>query len=135
MAAEHPLAGMDEVPVGALDGHDLLLPSEDDAGEWVDFVRAFCRQAGVVPRRWPGVTHGSVSAADVVRQGECVVPTAAWAEPPEGIVFRPLVDPVPLFPWSLMWLTEAERRAEVATFLDAARAVAAEEGWAEEARA
>lgn len=129
MAEGHPLARRDPVPVGALDGVELLLPSEESAREWVDLVAAFCREAGIAPRRWPGVTHGSVAAAEVVREGRCVVPTAAWADPPAGLVFRRLAAPAPSIPWSLVWSGQGEDRPELQAFLGAARGVSAERGW------
>ena len=87
MAATHPLAEFDEVPVAKLADYDLLLPSAAAAPEWVRFVRDFCREAGVEAHRWPGTTHGSVGAAEVVADGDCVVPTVAWAAPPDSLVF------------------------------------------------
>ncbi len=129
MSAAHPLAAREHVRIAELADVELLLPARDVAPEWLELVAGFCREAGVAPRRWPGVTHGSVAAAEVLREGVCVVPTARWADPPAGLVFRPLIEPVPILPWSAMWARDAERRGEVAAFLDAARATGAERGW------
>jgi DNA-binding transcriptional LysR family regulator len=129
LAAGHPLAARASVPVAMLADIPLLLPSEQAAPEWTNFVRQFCAQAGITPRRWPGTTHGSVQAAEVLRHGDCAVPTVAWARPPDGVVFRPLVQPAPLFPWSVMTARTAVRPAEVDTFLRCARAVSAAESW------
>jgi DNA-binding transcriptional LysR family regulator len=128
MASDHPLAADDRVPVGRLAEFELLLPSGDAAGEWVSFVDDFCRRAGVEPRRRPGATHGSVSAAEVLREGACVTPTAAWTEPLDGLVFRPLVDPIPLLPWSLAWRA-GDDDAAIAALVQCARATADERGW------
>jgi DNA-binding transcriptional LysR family regulator len=128
MAADHPLAAQDEVPVARLADVDLLLPSQDAASEWVDFVHDICRAAGFEPRRWPGVTHGSISAAEVLRDGGCVTPTAAWIEPLDGLAFRPLVDPVPVLPWSLAWRAD-DHRGELAALVACARDTADERGW------
>jgi DNA-binding transcriptional LysR family regulator len=128
MAADHPLAAQDEVPVARLADVELLLPSQDAAAEWVDFVHDVCRAAGFAPRRWPGVTHGSISAAEVLRDGGCVTPTAAWVEPLDGLAFRPLVDPTPLLPWSLAWRAD-DQRAELAALVECARESAEERGW------
>jgi len=128
MAADHPLAAEDSIPVARLAEVDLLLPSQDAAAEWVRFVCDFCRAAGVEPRRWPGVTHGSIAAAEVLREGRCVTPTAAWTEPLDGLAFRPLVDPVPLLPWSLARRADDDR-AEVTALAQCASATAAELGW------
>jgi DNA-binding transcriptional LysR family regulator len=128
MAADHPLAAEDAIAVARLAEVELLLPSQDAAAEWVRFVCDFCRAAGVEPRRWPGVTHGSIAAAEVLREGRCVTPTAAWTEPLDGLAFRPLVDPVPLLPWSLARRADDER-AEVTALAQCASATAAELGW------
>ena len=93
-----------------------------------------CRAAGVVPRRWRGVTHGSAAAAEVVREGRCVVPTTAWAAPPPGVVFRPLVEPVPVIRWAVLVRAADLDRAEVAAFRRTAAAVSAEREWARPAR-
>ena len=128
VAEDHPLAALDPVPIAALADVELLLPSDDAASEWVEFVIDFCRRAGFTPRRWPGVTHGSVSAAEVVREGRCVTPTNAWTDPPVGIVFRPL-HPAPVSRWSMVWRPEPEPAEELAAFLACARQVRAARGW------
>jgi DNA-binding transcriptional LysR family regulator len=128
MAARHPLAAREAVPVAALEGVGLLLPSDEAAGEWVAFVQAFCRDAGFAPRRFDGATHGSVSAAELLREGRCVTPTCAWTEPLAGLVFRPLVDPVPVMPWSLA-LRSGDERTEVRALLRSVRETIRIENW------
>jgi DNA-binding transcriptional LysR family regulator len=128
LAEGHPLAALDPVPIGALEEVELLLPSDEAAAEWVAFVTDFCRRGGVTPKRWPGVTHGSVSAAEVVREGRCVVPTTAWAERPAGIVFRAL-QPAPVFPWSMAWRPDPVPSRELAAFLRCARQVRDARRW------
>lgn len=127
MAAGHRLAARDEVPVAELADEALLLPSEEAAGEWVRFVATFCRQAGVTPQRWRGITHGSSAAAEIVAGGECVVPTCAWRRVPERIVFRPLV-PTPVFAWSMLSHPDAHRFRPLRATV---RHLAADEGWSE----
>lgn len=129
MAQDHPLAAGAEVPLRGLEGIPLLLPSDEAAGEWTAFVLMELRRAGVSPRRYAGTTHGSVAAAEVMREGACVVPTLAWTDPPPDLVFRPLGERAFLFPWSMMWLEGGHERAEVSAFLAAARGVASERGW------
>jgi DNA-binding transcriptional LysR family regulator len=127
MARDHPLAALPAVPVARLTDVDLLLPSDRAAVEWVEFVASFCRQAGARFRRWPGVTRGSQGAAEVVRDGACVVPTARWTDPPPDLVFRPLVEPTPILSWALM--TAGDSSGQVDALLESARAVSAESGW------
>lgn len=134
VARDHPLAARATVPVAALADEELLLPADETDGGWVALVHAACRAAGVEPRRWPGTTYGSQAAADVVREGRCVVPTATWAQRPSGVVFRPLVDPVPVLPWSVVVRAEDVDRPEVAAFRATARSVAAERRWSRAGR-
>jgi DNA-binding transcriptional LysR family regulator len=128
-ARTHLLATERAVRVAALAGEQLLLPADGTAPDWVDTILATCRAAGVEPRRWNGVTHGSAAAAAVVAQGRCVVPTTAWAAPAPGVVFRPLVDPTPVVRWAVLTRPQDAERPEVAAFLRVARMVAAEREW------
>jgi len=132
MATDHPLADLEAVPVAKLAGYELLLPSEAAAPEWLRFVEDFCREAGITAQRWPGTTHGSVGAAEVVAEGTAVVPTAAWAAPPADLVFRPLVEPSPVLTWAMMLAKGSVERPEIRALADTVRAVSAELGWLEE---
>lgn len=127
MAAEHPLAGAAAVPVAALRDVPLLLPADEAAAEWNAFVSALCREAGFVPRRHADSTHGSLAAAEVLREGAAVTPTVPWREPPADLVFRPLEPPVS-YPMSAMWRAD-DPTGPVQLFLDAAELVAGEQGW------
>jgi DNA-binding transcriptional LysR family regulator len=129
MGGHHELARLDAVPVAQLAGVDLLLPSDTAAIEWNEFVAHFCAQAGVRPRRWPAATHGSVAAADVLRSTACVTPTVAWADPPADLLFRPLVEPTPLYAWSVMTAPTAEDRPELRGFKRSIHALSVEAGW------
>jgi len=129
MTSDHPLSRLDAVPVARLADVDLLLPSDKEAIDWVEFVAQFCRQAGIHMRRWPGVTHGSRGAADVVRQGGCVVPTNQWVDPPDDLVFRPIIDPIPVFSWAMMIAPSAQSTPQVETFVTCTRWVAKLNGW------
>jgi DNA-binding transcriptional LysR family regulator len=127
MSARHPLAARDSVPISELRDVPLLLPSDAAAGEWNAAITGLCRQAGFVPRRHPAVTHGSVAAADVLRDGRTATPTVPWRDPPDDLAFRPL-DPPASYPMSAMWIGE-DPPAGVRAFLDAAEQLAGERGW------
>jgi DNA-binding transcriptional LysR family regulator len=130
-AKSHALAALNEVPVANLADLELLLPSPSAAPEWIEFVERFCGQAGVQIRRWSGTTYGSVAAADVLREQSCVVPTVAWADPPDDIVFRPLVNPRPVFTWSLMTAPGAQGCPELEALAACIRALRNEYAWLE----
>lgn len=127
LAADHPCAEQPEVPLAALADEVWLLPPDDVAPEWNQLVLRCCLQAGFRPRRYPGTTWGPAAAAELAVERRCVVPTNAWLTAPSEVAFRPLVDPVVQFPWSVMWADEPSETVEA--FLAAARAVATSHGW------
>jgi DNA-binding transcriptional LysR family regulator len=129
MAAGHKFAELEVVPVSLLADVEVLLPAETAAIEWIEFVTQFCGKAGVRPRRWPGATHGAAAHAEVLREAGCVVPTVAWLDPPADLVFRPLVDPTPVMPWSLMTPPGADDDLRLNALRECARGVAAEHRW------
>jgi hypothetical protein len=111
-----------------LAGIELLLPSDDAAVEWVEFVRWFGAEAGVTPRRWADATHGSVAAAEVLRENGCVTPTVASAAPPADVVFRPLVQPTPVMTWSMMISPVTTERADLDAFVHCVRSLDDDDG-------
>lgn len=129
VAADHRWAGRESVTVAELGTEPLLLPARETAAEWRAFVADVCARAGITMTPWRNVTHGSVAAAAEVRSGHCVVPTTEWTEPPDGLVFVPLVDPVPVFPWSLMWAAGRGDDPAVQVVRAAATVVGDRFGW------
>ena len=112
LAADHPCAAQPAVSVAALADEVWLLPPDDAAPEWNQLVLRHCQEAGFRPRRYPGTTWGPAAAAELALERRCVVPTNAWLTVPDGVVFRPLVDPEIRFPWSVMWAGEASEPVE-----------------------
>jgi DNA-binding transcriptional LysR family regulator len=129
LVADHPWASRAQIHVADLAEVPLLLPSAEAAGEWRTFVVTFCRQAGFEPQPWRHVTHGSVAAAEAVRTGGCVVPTTAWTDPPRDLVFLPLVEPAPVFSWSVMWRQGARSQPAVRAFRQSSRIAAQRGRW------
>jgi DNA-binding transcriptional LysR family regulator len=127
MGRDHPLARGASVARSDLEDQPLLLPSEEAAGEWNAAIAALLREAGFVPRRHPGSTHGSVGAAEVLRGGVVVTPTTPWHAPPPDLVFLPLAPPA-TYPMSAMWMAE-DPSPPVGAFLAAADALAGELAW------
>jgi len=133
--ADHPCAAATEVPTAALADELWLLPSDELAPEWTEQVVTLCQQAGFRPKRYPGITHGTAAAAELVAEGRCVTPTVARLDVPQGVALRPLVRPAALFPWSMMWRDEGtdgavtERGVALARLLEVARATSQAHGW------
>jgi DNA-binding transcriptional LysR family regulator len=129
MSASHRLAKQDTVAVAQLGDHELLLPSDESGGEWNQFISVVCAQAGVTVKASSSTVHGPTVTADLLRETNVLLPTLTWADPPVGIAFRPLVEPQPSFPWSLMTTAASALHSQVAAFLESARAIAHEQNW------
>jgi len=101
---DHPFASLDEVPVAALAREPLLLAAEIQAPEFNQFVVETCQSAGFTPTVYEGTVESVRAAAELVAQGRCLycVPSSCIASLP-GIMWRPLIEPVSHYPWSILW--------------------------------
>lgn len=129
LAAEaHPLAQGGVAAVTGLRGQPVALAEDVRAPEFNDFVTEICARAGFAPTRFHGSVQSVRAAAHLVGQHGCValVPRSSDLRLP-GIRWRPL-DPVCLYPWSLLWRA-ADARSTVRAVRDAARALADKLGW------
>jgi DNA-binding transcriptional LysR family regulator len=129
MSTDHSLAAQDTVGVTQLGDYELLLPSEESGSEWNQFISMAWAQAGVTVQRASSTVHGSTLTSELLREGDLVLPTLTWADPPAGIAFRPLVEPELSFPWSLMTSAVSARLPEVLRLLESSRRVAHEQNW------
>jgi hypothetical protein len=129
LPASHPLASLDAVPVSALAGLEIdANPADPEAPEWSDLVDQFLELSGARPTAPHLVAAGLENQADhLVRQGIPILTGIDHAEVPGGAL-RPLVDPVPMFPWSILWRRGAEA-AVIRAIVTAAAALGAEHGW------
>ncbi|MGW1886745.1 LysR family transcriptional regulator [Streptomyces sp. NPDC001970] len=128
---DHPLAPLTEVPLDALAGETLYAGAGNTAtAEWTDLAaRLFAGRGIAMAAPFPEI-NGQEEFVRVVRKRRwSVLASTEFLEIP-GMVVRPLADPVPLSPVSLVW-----RRGLKHPGLDALRAaaaaLAAEEGWLE----
>jgi DNA-binding transcriptional LysR family regulator len=125
----HRLARLPAVPVSALAAEPLLLAEEGRAPEFNQFVVELCRSVGFVPTVYRGTVESIRAAADLVRQGRCVVcaPGSCRSAVPE-VVWRPLVQPVSLYPWSVLWRRD-DRSEQVHAVVTGARRLSRELAW------
>ena len=127
LPAGHPLAEQAAVPVRSLRGFEIDgLPGHADAPEWTDLIQQFFALSGAhsTPPHLPAI--GLEEAGHhLVRQGLPILASADHVEVPGGVL-RPLVDPVPLYAWSMAW-----RRGSAGEGIAALRAAAAELGTLE----
>jgi DNA-binding transcriptional LysR family regulator len=126
---DHHFAGLVRVPVAALAAEPILLAEDAQAPEFNQFVVELCREADFVPTVYEGTVESSRAAADLVARGRCVycVPSScAWTLP--GTVWRPLSEPAPLYPWSILWRAD-ETAEHVKAVITHAKALSREAGW------
>ena len=127
----HPLAGMDTVPTAALDGVEMdLNPASPDAPEWSDLVRQLIALTGAwaTPDHIPAVGLDD-QAHHLVQQGLPILTSVDHVEVPGGVI-RPIVDPIPVYPWSMAW-RPGSHPAGLAAIRDAATTIGQAEGWLE----
>ncbi|MFD9909725.1 LysR family transcriptional regulator [Streptomyces sp. NPDC059063] len=125
----HPLAELDEVPLDRLAGASVYAGAGNDRTlEWTDLAHRLFEGRGieVAPPAPLAIGHEEF-ARIMAKHRNPVLAVVGFPELP-GAVLRPLVDPVPLSPVSLVW-----RRGLRHPGLDALRRAAAElaaaEGW------
>jgi DNA-binding transcriptional LysR family regulator len=128
----HRLAASPGVPVATL-AEPLLFAEEQRAPEFNQFVIELCRSVGFVPTLYHGTVESLRAAVDLVMQGRCVLcaPVSCVSALP-GISWRPLVEPVSRYPWSVLWRA-ADHSQHVCALVACARALSREHAWLEPA--
>ncbi|MFJ3924961.1 LysR family transcriptional regulator [Streptomyces sp. NPDC090022] len=126
---DHRLAGLERVPVGALAGERVYAGAGNPRTlEWTELARRLFEGRGVALAPPAPVAVGKEEFRRVMtKTRNPVLVTVDFLDMP-GSVKRPLVDPVPLSPLSMVW-----RKGSGHPALDALRAAAAElataRGW------
>ena len=126
---EHRFASLEGVPVATLAQEPLLLAEEVQAPEFNQFVVELCRSADFTPTVYEGTVESIRAAADLVVRGRCLycVPSSCISALP-GIMWRPLIDPVSYYPWSILWRA-ADDSDHVRTIIRCARTMSQRLGW------
>jgi DNA-binding transcriptional LysR family regulator len=125
----HRFAGLEGVPVAELATEPLLLAEEARAPEFNQFTVEMCRAAGFTPAVYGGTVESIRAAADLVAQGRCLycVPSSCIAALP-GTIWRPLTEPAPCYPWSVLWRA-TETSGHVHAVVSCAQAMSQRPGW------
>nr|BFE84288.1 hypothetical protein GCM10020093_068890 [Planobispora longispora] len=118
------------MPVAALSGELLLFGEETRSPEFNQFVIELCRTAGFAPNVYEGTVESTRAAADLVLQHRCVLclPVSSRTSGQPGTVWRPLIEPVAHYPWSLLWRV-GDRPAHVTAVIGSARQLARRLDW------
>jgi DNA-binding transcriptional LysR family regulator len=122
LPADHPLAGLEVVPMAALAGTQVdTSAGNEQAPEWVDLGARLLAAFDAEPS--PPHPHAAGLEETVRHLRAEGRPILTLSERPlvAGVVVRPLTDPVPLYPWAMVHPRELRHPA-----LDALRAGADE---------
>jgi DNA-binding transcriptional LysR family regulator len=128
---EHPLAARETVPLSALRGSQVdVSAGNHEAPEWVDLGVRLLTAFGAEPS--PAHLHAAGLDETVQHLRSHGRPILTLIERPvtPGVVVRPLTDPVPLYPWTMVFHRDLRHPG-----LDALQATAGElarqENWHE----
>jgi hypothetical protein len=104
LPAEHPLATLDSVPLAALrDTQVDISAGNEQAPEWVDLGMRLLAAFGAEPS--PPHPHAQGLEETVWHLHAEGLPILTLLERPAvpGVVVRPLTEPVPLYPWTMIF--------------------------------
>ena len=131
LPAAHPLAAWPEVPVAELAGQTLYAGAGNpETVEWTEYARALFAgpAAGAqLVQPFPKIEGEAEFSRLVRKRGWSVLASTVFTRVP-GMVLRPLVDPVPLSPVSLVW-RGGLRHPGLDALASAASSLAVAEGW------
>ncbi|MFI5757422.1 LysR family transcriptional regulator [Streptomyces sp. NPDC051569] len=128
---DHPLAARAEVPLAALAGETVYAGAGNpDTAEWTELARRLFagRSVDIAPPAPMAAGAGEFGRV-MAKHRTPVLAVVNFPEMPDTVL-RPLVDPVPLSPLSLVWRTGADHPG-VRALRDAAAELSREEGWLE----
>ncbi|WP_030614486.1 LysR family transcriptional regulator [Streptomyces sclerotialus] len=129
LPAEHPLAARAAVPVDALAGETLYTGAGNaHTAEWTALAARLFEGRGIrAAAPYPEIDGPAEFLRVVRKRGWSVLASVEFIEVP-GMVLRPLVDPVPLSPVSVVW-RRGLRHPGLDALRDAARELGAAGGW------
>jgi DNA-binding transcriptional LysR family regulator len=127
---DHALAGLEVVPLAALDGLEIDVNIDDPASpEWTDLALQLLALAKARPVAAHPTAIGVAEASHHLRrQGLPILTGLDMADVPGGVV-RAIVDPTVLFPWSIVYRRGSEVEPGVASLLQSARSKSQAERW------
>ncbi|MEV7088756.1 LysR family transcriptional regulator [Streptomyces sp. NPDC093085] len=129
--AGHPLAALPEVPLGALAGERVYAGAGNPGtAEWTALARhLFAGRPAEVAAPAPMAVGAEEFRRVMAKHRQLVLAVVDFPVMPDTVL-RPLVDPVPLAPLSLVW-RKGGRHPGLRALRAAATVLAAEGGWLE----
>lgn len=122
--AGHDLAGHEQIAMAELRTCPMLLHVAEEAAEWADWNDEAAAAFGLrIEHRLHGHGRGAANAAVVGLRAPAFAPLEAPV--PSDVVVRSVIDPIPVYPFSVVWRPSPTTDGVVR----AMREVAAERGW------
>jgi DNA-binding transcriptional LysR family regulator len=107
LPTHHPLAALAEVPLESLRGTGLCIRAGNHATPgWEHAVLQLLAPFGADPTKAHPHVHGADELAQHIRDRDAPILTMSTQPDVPGAVLRPVVSPVALFPWTMMWRTD-----------------------------
>lgn len=129
LPADHALAQLPAIPGAALAGQEIdISDGNARAPEWVDLGRQLVALLGAVAQPPHASAEGADETARHLARERLPILTHLDAPRVENGVIRPIVEPVPLYPWSIV-TRPGDDLAGIAALHAAAAELAAAEGW------
>ncbi|MFJ8821813.1 LysR family transcriptional regulator [Streptomyces sp. NPDC102467] len=129
LPVDHPLAGLDAVPLGRLAGETIYAGAGNPrTPEWTDLARQLFAGRGIAIAPPAPLAVGEEEFRRIMAKYRNPVLVGVDFPAMPGSVLRPLIDPVPLSPVSLVW-RKGRKHAGIEALRAAAAALADEEGW------
>ncbi|MFF3496580.1 LysR family transcriptional regulator [Streptomyces sp. NPDC002795] len=128
---DHPLVALDAVPLGRLAGETVYAGAGNPrTPEWTDLARLLFEGRGIRVAPPAPLAVGKEEFRRIMDKYRNPVLTGVDFPAMPGSVLRPLVDPVPLSPVSLVW-RKGRKHPGITALRAAAAALAEESGWLE----
>jgi len=128
---DDPLAKLSAVPLERLRGLEIDASSgNEDAPEWVDLATHLLDAFGARPSAPHPHVVGPGETARHLRSHGLPILTMSECPAVPGAVVRPLVDPIPVYPWAIVHRTETSN-PELTTIHSVVTKLAGQEDWQE----
>jgi DNA-binding transcriptional LysR family regulator len=126
---DHPLSARSAVPLDALVGVRVDASSGNPAApEWVDLAHQLLRYCGAQPSDPHHTTIGPHETARHIREHGLPILTMLTTLPVPGTVLRPLIKPVPVYPWAMVYRSR-QRHPGTSALAHVAEGLASGHGW------
>jgi|GEM_PF-1090639 len=126
LPVEHPLAGAAETPLAELRRFPVVVYAPREAVAWRAWQKALISAFGLQLGRRVDM-HGQRAIARAVAASGSLALTRLVASPSVEVTLRPLVDPVPVLNWSMLW--RSSEQARIDPFLAKLEHFLAERRW------